>query len=233
MWYISLTKRWYKNSKHNEKINILQKIKTLSLSFCLGSPWVRSLLELRDSNLWGLLGRFGRILLFFHALILALESFRFFSFANILVGVHWSFQRSRRDLVHFGHLRHLGGLLKEIGDRIWELTNLWEIVDALRSLQARISRDLSNIKGLTPKNVVVVPSYSGELLYKSGLSLLNPKRVRSLLLGLDCLFKKLGSLPSLAKFFVKICHQLFLYCHVYFSVVQLLLNIFKLFHYCL
>ena len=189
MWYIFLTKRWYKNNKHNEKINILQKIKILSLSFCLGSPWVSSLLGLTDSSVWGLLGRFGRILLFVFALILALESFSFFSFANILVGVHWSFQRSRRDLIHFGHLRHLGGLLRERGARIWDLTNLWVVVDALRSPQARVSREPSNIKGLTPRNVAIVPSYNGELLCKSGLSLLYPKHVHCLLLGLGCLFK--------------------------------------------
>ena len=133
IWYISLTKRWYKNGKHNEKINILQKIKILSLSFCLGSPWVSSLLGLRDSSVWGLLGRFGRIFLFVLALILALESFSFFSCTNILVGVHWNFQRSWRDLVRFGYLRHLGGLLRERGARIRELANLWVVVDALRS----------------------------------------------------------------------------------------------------
>ena len=115
MWYISLRKMWYKNSKHNKKINILQKIKVLSLSLCLGSPWVSSLLGLRDSSVWGLLSRFGRILLFVLAFILTLESFSFLPFANILVGIHWSFQRSRRDLVCFRHLRHLGGLLREGG----------------------------------------------------------------------------------------------------------------------
>ena len=96
MQYISLTKRWYKNNKHNKKINILQKIKILSLSFCLGSPWVRSLLGLKDSNVWGLLDGVGRILLFVLTFILALESFSLFSFAGILVGVYWNFQRSRR-----------------------------------------------------------------------------------------------------------------------------------------
>ena len=189
MWYISLRKKWYKNNKHNEKINILQKIKVLSLSFCLGSPWVSSLLGLRDSSVWGLLSRVGRILLFVLALILALESFSLFSFASILAGVYWNFQRSRRDLVHFWQLKHLGGLFRERGIRIWELANLWVVVDALKSPQARVSRDPSNIKGLTPRDIAIVPSYSREFLCKSGLSLLHPKRVRNLLLGLGCLFK--------------------------------------------
>ena len=172
LWYISLRKRWYKNSKHNNKkiiINILQKVKVRSLGFCLGSSWVNSLFGLRDSGVWGLFSRFGRIFLLVLALILALESFNFFPFANILVRIHWSFHRGRRDLVCFGYLKHLGSLLRERGARIWELTNIWIVVDALRSPQARVSRDPSSIKGLTPRNVAVVPCYSREFLCKSGL----------------------------------------------------------------
>ena len=92
-------------------------------------------------------------------------------------------------MVHFGHLRHLGGLLRERRARIKVLVNLWVVVDALRSPQARVSRDPSNIKGLTSRNVAVVLSYSREFLYKSGLGLLHPKRIRSLLLGLGRLLK--------------------------------------------
>ena len=106
------------------------------------------------------------------------------------------------------------------------------VVDALRSPQARVSKDPSNIKGFTPRDIAVIPSHSGELLCESVLSLLHPKSVRILLLGLGRLFKQLGSLPGLAKFFAKLCHQLFLCCHVYFSVVQLLSHIFKLLFHC-
>ena len=67
--------------------------------------------------------------------------------------------------------------------------NIWVVVDALRLPQARISRNPSDIKGLTPRDIAVIPSYSGELLCESALSLLYPKGVRSLLFGLGCLFE--------------------------------------------
>ena len=67
--------------------------------------------------------------------------------------------------------------------------NFEVIVDALRSPQTRVCRDLSNIKGFTLRDVTVILSYNGKFLCKSGLSLLHPKRVSSLLLGLGCFFK--------------------------------------------
>ena len=92
-------------------------------------------------------------------------------------------------MVYYGHLRHLGRLLWERGARIGELTDIWVIVDALRSPQAGISRNPSDIKGSTPRDIAVIPSYSGELLCEPTLSLLYPQGVCSLLLGLGCLFE--------------------------------------------
>ena len=107
------------------------------------------------------------------------------------------------------------------------------VVDALRSPQTRVHRDPNNIKGFTLRDVTIVPTYSEKFLRKSSLSLLHPKRVSSLLLGLDYLFKQLGSLAGFLKFFTKFRHQLLLCCQVYFSVVQLFTDIFKLLLSCL
>ena len=102
---------------------------------------------------------------------------------------HWNFHKGRRDLVCYGHLRHLGKLLWGRGARICELADIWVIVDALRSPQARISRNPSDIKGFTPRDIAVIPGYSRELLCESTLSLLYPQGVCNLFLGLGYLFE--------------------------------------------
>ena len=176
--------------KKNNTINIKKyTTKPSSLSFRLGNPWVSSLVRLRDSNIWGILGGVRRIFLLILAFILALESFNLLPFTSILVRILWNFQGSRRDLVYLWQLRYLGGLFRVKGVRIWEIVNFWVVVDAFRSPQTRVRRDPSNIKGFTPRDVTVVPTYSGKFLCKPRLSLPHPKRVCSLLLGLDCLFK--------------------------------------------
>ena len=152
---------------------------------CLGSPWISSLLRLRDSGVWGL----AFALTPFLTLILALGSFNFFPFASILVRIRWNFHKGRRDLICYGHLRHLGRLLWGRGARTWELADVWVIVDALRPPQAGISRNPSDIKGFTPSDITVIPGYSRELLCESALSLLYPQGVRSLLIDLSCLLK--------------------------------------------
>ena len=157
--------------------------KTNILSLCLGSPWISSLLGLRDSGVWGL------ALTLVLAFILALGSFSFFPFASILARIRWNFHRGKRDLICYGYLRHLGRLLWGRGARTWELADVWVIVDALRSPQAGISGNPSDIKGFTPRDITVIPCYNGELLYESALSLLYPQGVRSLLLCLSCLLK--------------------------------------------
>ena len=176
VWYISFIKRWYKNNKLKKN---KYTTKTKILSLCLGSPWINSLLGLRDSGVWGLP----------FALILAVGSFGFFPFASILARIHWNFHRGRRDLVCYGHLKHLGMLLWRRGARIWELADIWVILDALRSPQAGISRNPSDVKGFTPRDITVIPGYSGELLCEPALSLLYPQGICSLLLGLSCLFE--------------------------------------------
>ena len=126
VWYISLTKRKYKNNKHKKNNNNNKNkntTKTKILNLWLGSPWISSLLGLRDSGVWGPA----------FALIFSLGSFGFFPFASIWVRVYWSFHRGRRSLICCGHLRHLGRLRWGRGARTWELTDVWIIIDALRS----------------------------------------------------------------------------------------------------
>ena len=57
--------------------------------------------------------------------------------------------------------RYLSGLSRVRGVKIRELTNFWIVVNALRSPQIRVYRDPSNIKGFTPRDVTVIPAYSG------------------------------------------------------------------------
>ena len=83
-------------------------------------------------------------------------------------------------------------------------------------------------QGLCPGYITVLPAYCGEFLCESSLSLLYPKHISSLLLGLSCLFSQLGSFPGLLKLFVKLFHQLPLRCQVNFIVVQLFALLFSL-----
>ena len=122
--------------------------------------------------------------------------------------------------------------MKEV--RTWEFANFRIVIDVLRSPQVRIHRDPSSIKGFTPRYTTLFPAYYEEFLRESDLSLLHPKRICCLLLGLGCLFSQLGSLPNLLKLFAKILHQLLLCCQINFSEMQLfalffslLLSIFK------
>ena len=155
--------------------------KTIALNFCLWSPWISSLFGLRDSGVWSL------ALALVLALVLALGSFNFFSLANIWVRIRWNFPRGRRDLMCYGHLRHFGRMFWGRRLRTWELTDVRVIKYALRPPQDRISRDSSDIKGLTLRDIAVVPRHSRELLCETALSLLHSQIICNLLLGLSCL----------------------------------------------
>ena len=109
------------------------------------------------------------------------------------------------------------------GIRTWEFANFKIVVNALRSPQVRAHRDPNSIKGLTPRYTTVLPAY-----YEFGLSLLHPKRVSNLLLGLGCLLNQLGSFPSLLKLFTELLHQLLFCCQINFRIVQLFALFFNL-----
>ena len=87
----------------------------------------------------------------------------------------------------YGHLRHFGRLFWGRRLRTWELTDVRVIKYALRPPRDGISRDSSDIKGLTPRDIAVVPRHSRELLCEKALSLLHSQIICSLLLGLSCL----------------------------------------------
>ena len=66
------------------------------------------------------------------------------------------------------------GLLRVRGIRTWEFVNFRIVVNTLRSLEVRAYRDPNSIKGFTPRDATVLPTYNGDFLYESGLSLLPP-----------------------------------------------------------
>ena len=167
--------------------NIQKQLKPSRLSLRFRDPWVSTLVGLKDSSIWSFLCGIRRIFLLILAFSLAIDSFSLFSFASILLGVFWSYQGSRMDLFYLWLQRCLSGLLRMRGVKTWDFANVWIIIDALRSPQVRVHRDPSNIKGFTSRDVTVVPAYCGKFLYKSGLSLLNPQCVSSLLLILGYL----------------------------------------------
>ena len=155
--------------------------KTISLNFCLWSPWISSLFGQRDSGVWDL------VFAFVLAFVLALGSFNFFSLASIWARIRWNFPRGRRNLTCYGHLRHFDRMFWGRRLRTWDLTDVWLVIYAFRLPQDRISRDSSDIKGLTPCDIAVVPHHSREFLCETALSLLHSQIICSLLLGLSCL----------------------------------------------
>ena len=119
-------------------------------------------------------------------------------------------------------------LFRVKGVRTWEFANFRIVVNALRLPQVRAHRDPSNIKGFTLRDTTVLATYSREFLCEFGLSLLHPKCVSNLLLGLGCLLNQLDSFPGLLKLFTKFRHQLLLCCQINFSIVQLFALFFSL-----
>ena len=177
--------------------------------------------ELRGSSVRGFFFGVRRILLLILTFILAFRVFSLLSLTTALVGIFRNFQGSRRDLVRLWLRRYLCGLFRVRGVRTWELANFWIVVNALRSPQVRAHRDPCSIKGFTLRDVAITPAYSGEFLCKSSLSLLHPKRISSLLLGLGCLLNQLDSFSGLLKLFAKLRHQLLFCRQIDFIVVQL------------
>ena len=153
---------------------------TIALNFGLWSPWISSLFGQRDNGVWGF------VFAFILALVLALKSFNIFFSASLWIC--WNFVRGRRNLTCHGHLRHFDRMFWGKRLRTWEHTNVWVIIYALRLPQDEVSRDSSGIKGLTPRDVTVVPRHSGKFLCEMALSFLHSQIIGSLLLGLSCLF---------------------------------------------
>ena len=119
----------FNKKKYTKTINKENKCttKTNVLRFCLGSFWVSNLLGLRDGGVWSL--AFSLIVV----LVLALGSFNFFPLTSILARICWNFHRSRKSLICYRSLRHLGRLLWGRRARTWELSDVWIIVYALKS----------------------------------------------------------------------------------------------------
>ena len=115
------------------------------------------------------------------------------------------------------------------GVRTWEFANFKIVIDILKSPQVKIRRDLNSIKGFTPRDTTILPACYGKFLYEFDLSLLYPKCICYLLLGLDCLLSQLSSLSNLLRLFMKILHQLLLYCQINFSKMKLFALFFSSF----
>ena len=145
------------------------------------------MVELRGCSVRGFFFAVRRILLLILTFIHAFRVFSLLSLATALVGILRTFQGSRRDLVRLWLRIYLCGLFRVRGVRTWELANFRIVVNALRSPQVKVHRDPCSIKGFTPRNAAVIPAYNDEFLCESSLSLLHPKHISSLLLGLGYL----------------------------------------------